>query len=69
VSQLRRMAKKHNIHNAYQLQKITGFPVGMSYRLWRDDWKQVNVKTLNTLCNLFHCSPNDLLAFKPDPAP
>jgi Predicted transcriptional regulator len=39
----------------------------MAYSLWKDEWKTVNLKTLNTLCNLFKCTPNDLLEFKPDP--
>ncbi len=66
ISQLHAIAAKQDIKNAYQLQKLTGFPVGMSYQLWKKDWKQVNLKTLNTLCNLLKCTPNDLLEYTPD---
>ncbi len=64
---LQQVAKKQGISNAYQLQKLTDFPVGMAYRLWKRDWKQVDLKTLNTLCNLLKCTPNDLLEFTVDP--
>lgn len=39
----------------------------MSYSLWRDEWKTVHMTTLNTLCNLFDCTPNDLIDFTKDP--
>lgn len=66
-SQLRVVASKFGIRNAYQLQEFTGFSPSMSYSLWRDDWKRADLKTLNTLCNLFKCTPNDLLEYKADP--
>ncbi len=66
-SQLRKIAKEHDIKNAYQFQKLTGFSPAMSYSLWKDEWKTVNLKTLNTLCNIFDCSPNDLIEFTKDP--
>lgn len=62
---LQEVAKNAGIENAYQLQKLTGFPVGMAYRLWKNEWKQVDLKTLDTLCTLLECTPNDLLAFTP----
>ncbi|HEX8637968.1 MAG TPA: helix-turn-helix transcriptional regulator [Pyrinomonadaceae bacterium] len=64
---LREMAGKYNITNAYQLQKFTGFAPTMAYRLWKEKWTVSDLKTLNTLCNLFKCTPNDLLDFTPDP--
>ncbi len=65
-SQVQKMAAKRGIRNAYQFQKVTGFPIGQAYRLWDDDWVQISFKTLNTLCNSLRCKPNDLLEFTPD---
>lgn len=65
-SKLREVALKFGVKNAYQFQKFTGFTVSMSYSLWRDKWKLANLKTLNTLCNLFDCTPNDLIYFEKD---
>lgn len=63
---LREVCKKYNVKNAYQLQKLTGYPPGMAARLWREDWTAANLETLNTLCNLLGCTPNDLLNYTPD---
>ena len=38
----------------------------MAASLWKDEWQAVYLKTLNTLCNLFKCTPNDLIYFEPD---
>jgi DNA-binding Xre family transcriptional regulator len=61
------IAAKHGIKNAYQLQQRTGFPPAMSARLWREQWSAAHLTTLNSLCNLFKCTPNDILKFTPDP--
>lgn len=66
TSQLRKMANKRGITNAYQLQKAVDFPIGQAYRLWEDDWVQVNLRTLDKLCKALRCRPNDLLEFTPD---
>jgi DNA-binding Xre family transcriptional regulator len=68
TSRLRRVAKrKHGIRNAYQFQKLTGFSPAMAYSLWEDDWQRVHLTTLDTLCHILECTPNDLLEFKRDP--
>jgi DNA-binding Xre family transcriptional regulator len=59
-------ARKAGITSGYQLQRATGFDVSMSARLWRGEWKRIDVKTLNTLCNALKCTPNDILRFKRD---
>lgn len=65
-SKLREVAGNFGIKNGYQFQKFTGFTVSQSYSLWRDNWKVANLKTLNTLCNLLKCTPNDLLMYEAD---
>lgn len=64
---LHEVAAKFNIKNAYQFQVFTGFYPSMAASLWKGNWKQADLKTLNILCNLFKCTPNDLLEFTPDP--
>lgn len=63
---LHEVAGKRGIRNAYQLQKITGFLVGMAYDLWNKEWKMIALKTLDTLCETLECEPNDLLEFTKD---
>ena len=63
---LREAAGKVGITNAYQLQKKTGFHISTAYSLWREEWEKADLATLNTLCNVFNCTPNDLLEFKRD---
>jgi len=63
---IREIAENFNIKNAYQLQNFTGFYPSQAAGLWKGEWKQADLKTLNTLCNLFKCTPNDILEFTPD---
>ena len=63
---IREVAEKFNIKKAYQLQKLTGFQPSMAARLWKGEWQSANLETLNTLCNLLGCTPNDILEFTPD---
>lgn len=66
VVKLVEVAKKNGITNAYQLQKITGFNISTAYDLWNEKWEKSDLGTLNTLCNVLKCTPNDLLKFTPD---
>lgn len=63
---IREVAKQYNITNAYQLQKLTGFLPSKAANLWKGEWELAHLETLNTLCNLFGCMPNDILEFTPD---
>lgn len=63
---IQEVARSYNITNAYQLQKFTGFPPAMAARLWKGKWHVADLKTLNTLCNLFGCTPDNFLQFTPD---
>jgi DNA-binding Xre family transcriptional regulator len=63
---LREVAGKIGIENAYQLQKKTGFHISTAYSLWEESWQKTDLETLNTLCNVLRCTPNDLLEFHPD---
>jgi DNA-binding Xre family transcriptional regulator len=63
---IREIAAKFNITNAYQLQNFTGFYPSKAANLWKGNWQKADLDTLNTLCNLLKCTPNDLLEFTPD---
>lgn len=63
---LQEIAQKRGIDTGYKLQKETGFTEAMAYRLWKENWSQADLKTLNTLCNVLECTPNDILVFTPD---
>lgn len=64
---IQQIAREKGITSSYQLQKATGWPPGMCARLWKENWTNAHLGTLNTLCNLFNCSPNDILCFTIDP--
>ena len=65
-SKLHEVAARNQIYNGYQFVKATGLPNSQGYYLWDMEWKRVDLKTLDLLCNVFECTPNDLLDFTPD---
>jgi DNA-binding Xre family transcriptional regulator len=67
IVNIKEAAKRKGVTSSYKLQKITGFDISMAARLWRGEWVQIHLKTLNTLCNSLECTPNDILHFVPDP--
>jgi DNA-binding Xre family transcriptional regulator len=66
IVKIREVAAKNDIKNAYQLQKLTGFSPSKAANCWKGEWQLADLNTLNTLCNLFNCTPNDILHFTPD---
>lgn len=63
---IQEIAQKFNIKNAYQLQNLTGFYPDKAKHIWKGEWKRADLETLNALCNVFKCTPNDILVFTPD---
>lgn len=63
---IQQVATRRGIKNSYELQKLTGWPPTMCSRLWKGEWTHSYLKTLNSLCNLLKCTPNDLLEYTPD---
>ena len=60
------VAGLYNIKNAYQLEKVTGFYPSKAAHIWKGEWTRADLDTLNTLCNVLNCTPNDILEFTPD---
>lgn len=61
---IREMAERRGHKTAYALQKAMGLPPSMAARLWSNDLKMIGVETLDRLCTVLECEPNDLLRFK-----
>jgi DNA-binding Xre family transcriptional regulator len=58
------IAKKKGLPNAYALQRALECSPTMASRLWRGDFKQIGIETIDSLCELFQCSPSDLIVFR-----
>jgi putative transcriptional regulator len=58
------IAERQEIHNAYQLQKMLGVAPMVARRLWNGELKQMDFRTLLTLCRAFDCQPGDLLVYR-----
>ncbi len=58
------IARAHGIENANQLRVALGVAPMVAWRLWKSDLKQMDFRTLATLCRVFDCQPGDLLEYK-----
>ena len=57
------VAGKHGFKSAYALQKALDCSPTMASRLWKGNFKQIGIETIESLCELFQCSPNDFLEY------
>ncbi len=67
-TRIKEMAAKRGIITAYQLQKATELPPSMAARLFRDEVDMIALRTLDRLCSVLKCKPNDLLKYESDAA-
>ena len=58
------MAEKRGIENANQLSKALGVSPDLGARLWREDFLRIDLTTLDRLCRVLRCKPNDLLKYE-----
>jgi DNA-binding Xre family transcriptional regulator len=65
---IKEQAEKRGITTAYQLQKATGVQPSMAAKWWKNDLEKIGIKTLDLLCTVLKCRPNDLLKYEPDPS-
>jgi DNA-binding Xre family transcriptional regulator len=63
---IRAVAEQRGITTAYQLQKALGVPPATAAQLWKGEGKRIDLGTLDKLCSVLKCRPNDLLKFEPD---
>jgi excisionase family DNA binding protein len=57
------IAKRNGLNNAYALQKALKCSPTMASRLWKGEFKQIGIETVDNLCELFGCFPSDLIVF------
>jgi DNA-binding Xre family transcriptional regulator len=63
------VAYQHGIWSAYRLQCALECSPTMASRLWKEEFKQIGIGTLEKLCALFSCQPNDILEYQPSQVP
>jgi len=63
---IREMAEKRGITTAYQLQKAVGVQPTVAARWFKNDLKMIGIDSLDRLCTVLKCKPNDLLRYEPD---
>ncbi|NOT62392.1 MAG: helix-turn-helix transcriptional regulator [Acidobacteria bacterium] len=62
--QIQQMAIKSGYANAFQLQKALGISPTLAARLWRGDFTQIGLVTLDRLCKLLKCQTDKLIRFE-----
>lgn len=55
------MAERRGIENASQLAREAKLHPVVAYRLWSGEFQRLDVETLDRLCAVFKCQPNQLL--------
>jgi DNA-binding Xre family transcriptional regulator len=63
VSLVRETAEKHGIRNANQLKDRLGISPTLAARLWRGDFTQIGLITIERLCRELKCQPSELLRY------
>ena len=63
---IREQAEKRGITTAYQLQKAAGVQPTVAARWFRNDLKMIGIDSLDRLCSVLKCKPNDLLKYEAD---
>ncbi len=63
---IKEVAQEKGFMTAYQLQKATGAQPSLAAKWYRNDLKSIAMDTLDTLCRVLECTPNDLLRYESD---
>ena len=58
---IQQVAQARGIQTAYQLQKAMGINPGMASRLWKGEFEMIGLRTLDRLCDVLNCEPNEIL--------
>lgn len=62
---IKEVAMDRGITTAYQLQKAAGVQPSLAAKWYRNDLKSIGIETLDLLCRVLNCTPNDLLRYEP----
>ena len=61
---IKQVAERRGIENANQLTKALGVSPDLGARLWRENFQRIDLTTLDKLCRVLRCKPNDLLRYE-----
>lgn len=64
--QIREIAKKRGIKTAYQLRMALGVSPTLAARLWKEEFSQIGLNTLDRLCRVLKCQPDKIFKYEPD---
>ena len=64
--QIQQMAARRGITTAYQLRKALGVSPTLASRLWKGEFTQIGVTTLDRLCRVLKCQPDKFLRYEAD---
>jgi DNA-binding Xre family transcriptional regulator len=60
------IAEAKGLTNAYALQNALKCSPTMASKLWKGQFKQIGIQTIDRLCDLLDCNPSDLIAYTSD---
>lgn len=60
---VRETAENHGYTSAYQLRVALGVSPSLAARLWKGEFEKIGIGTLDKLCGLLNCQPNQLLLY------
>lgn len=63
---VREVAEKRGMTTAYQLRKALEVSPTAATKLWNDDFDMIGLNTLDKLCRVLKCQPNQLFKYVPD---
>lgn len=63
---VREVAESRGYTNAYQLRVALGVSPSLATRLWKGEFEKIGMGTLNKLCALLQCQPNQLFVYVTD---
>lgn len=66
VVAIREVAEERGLTTAYQLMKLAGVQPSVAAKWWSNEMGKIAIDTLNKLCTVLECMPNDLLRYVPD---
>jgi DNA-binding Xre family transcriptional regulator len=68
--QIQRLAKKRGIKDAIALRDALSAQTGqdvqraVAHRLWKGEMRMLAFETIDQLCDVLNCTPNELLGYK-----
>lgn len=60
---IKETAEKRKYKNAHQLAVALGVADNVGVRLWNQDFSRIDLITLDRLCRVLRCQPNQLFKF------